>query len=251
MTKAPIPRHNEPKSGVALWRRIADTLRQEVVAQQLPPGTPLPTEAALTARFGVNRHTVRVALKALAEEGLLRAEQGRGTFVGSARRFSYRLSNRTRLSESLSGSREPPTVELLEQVVEPADTRAAVALRIEIGVAVLRMEALSRVDGRPLGCSTHFLTAGSYPGFASIFAATGSMTRAFGRFGVTDYFRLATTVSARPAEPDEARHLELAPGATLLVSEGVDADATGTRLQLVISRFAATRVELVVGTLEP
>ena len=36
---------------------------------------------ALAERYGVNRHTVRSAISALVQEGVLRAEQGRGTFV--------------------------------------------------------------------------------------------------------------------------------------------------------------------------
>ena len=35
----------------------------------------------LSERFGVNRHTVRRAISTLVEQGLLRVEQGRGTFV--------------------------------------------------------------------------------------------------------------------------------------------------------------------------
>ena len=39
--------------------------------------------------FGVNRHTVREAIASLVHEGVLRSEQGRGTFVEQRRRFAY------------------------------------------------------------------------------------------------------------------------------------------------------------------
>ena len=64
-----------------LWRQIAQQIEKEIRDRTLHPGDKLPTEWELTERFGVNRHTIRRALSALAEAGVVRAEQGRGTFV--------------------------------------------------------------------------------------------------------------------------------------------------------------------------
>nr|WP_225129812.1 MULTISPECIES: GntR family transcriptional regulator [unclassified Bradyrhizobium] len=38
-------------------------------------------DVELALEYGVNRHTVRYAIRALEQERLLRVEQGRGTFV--------------------------------------------------------------------------------------------------------------------------------------------------------------------------
>ena len=68
--------------GLTLWRHIAgNTVRQEIGGDDYPPGARLPTEAELSARFAVNRHTVRRALEELSRGGLIRVEQGRGSFV--------------------------------------------------------------------------------------------------------------------------------------------------------------------------
>ncbi|MBN8910269.1 MAG: GntR family transcriptional regulator, partial [Rhodospirillales bacterium] len=67
--------------GVALWRQIAGRLQQDIAGGGLPPGARLPTEAELSQQFGVNRHTVRRALEELSRAGLVRVEQGRGSFV--------------------------------------------------------------------------------------------------------------------------------------------------------------------------
>ncbi|HTN11112.1 MAG TPA: GntR family transcriptional regulator [Acetobacteraceae bacterium] len=73
----PAPRED----GVALWRQIANALEAEIAAATLAPGARLPTEAQLAARFAVNRHTVRRALEEMSRNGLIRVEQGRGSFV--------------------------------------------------------------------------------------------------------------------------------------------------------------------------
>ncbi|MFN3294181.1 MAG: GntR family transcriptional regulator, partial [Gemmobacter sp.] len=74
----------------ALWTAIAETLRGEIAQGLYPPGARLPTEAALSARFGVNRHTVRHALAALAQDGTVHARRGAGVFV-TARPTDYPL----------------------------------------------------------------------------------------------------------------------------------------------------------------
>ena len=84
MTKLP-----SVTGGVALWRQIADAIRLDIVGGKLANGDRLPTEAVLAERFSANRHTVRRALAVLAEQGVVVAEQGRGTFVRSIARLSY------------------------------------------------------------------------------------------------------------------------------------------------------------------
>jgi DNA-binding transcriptional regulator YhcF (GntR family) len=52
-------------------QEIADDLRKRIRAGELKPGDRLPTQAELAEEFGVERGTVRQALRALQEDGLL------------------------------------------------------------------------------------------------------------------------------------------------------------------------------------
>jgi DNA-binding LacI/PurR family transcriptional regulator len=63
------------------YQRLAQDLRQAITGGRLQPGEGLPPERDLAKSHGVSRPTVRAALDALAHEGLLSREQGRGTFV--------------------------------------------------------------------------------------------------------------------------------------------------------------------------
>lgn len=64
-----------------LHAQVAATLRQRILSGVWQNGESIPTEKELCAEFEVARGTVRQALQTLENEGYLRREQGRGTFV--------------------------------------------------------------------------------------------------------------------------------------------------------------------------
>ncbi|MCZ7647323.1 MAG: GntR family transcriptional regulator [Planctomycetota bacterium] len=63
-----------------LHRRIADRMRDEFL-RGFQPGAKLPSQNELAGRLGVSVLTVREALSALAEEGLIQRRQGSGTYL--------------------------------------------------------------------------------------------------------------------------------------------------------------------------
>jgi GntR family transcriptional regulator len=64
-----------------LWLQLANILRGQIQSGELAPGRIVPSETTLMQEHGVARGTVRKAIDALAEEGLVNRVQGRGTFV--------------------------------------------------------------------------------------------------------------------------------------------------------------------------
>ncbi len=60
---------------------LADLLRDEIGGGTYPVGSRFPTEPELQERFGVGRHTIREALKLLAEQGILGRRRKTGTTV--------------------------------------------------------------------------------------------------------------------------------------------------------------------------
>lgn len=232
--------------GVALWRQIADAIRLDIVGGKLANGDRLPTEALLSERFSANRHTVRRALAVLAEEGVVIAEQGRGTFVRSIRRLSYPIGKRTRFREGLKGQANTVVTNTLGDRIDNASAQVAEALGLKPGAKVVRLEAVSLADGAPLSRSTTWLAYRQFPDFAARLTELNSITRAFESYGFPDYVRATTRISARHADVEETRLLGLAPGAIVLVSEAVNADPDSNPLSYALSRFPAERMELVV-----
>ena len=233
--------------GVSVWRQIADALEGEIASGRLRSGAQLPTEAALAEQFGVNRHTVRRALAVLARQGIVRATQGRGTFV-EPKPLTYPISPRTRFSEIVARAGH----EAWGELVSERETRAGPSLARRLDVAedapVLRLATIHRADGIPISSATTSLPLPRFAGFTAAYRAHGSITRAYADFGVADYTRQATRITARIASAEEAGALDLAAGRVVLVVDSVNVDASGRPIQATRSSFAADRVEFLVAS---
>jgi GntR family transcriptional regulator, phosphonate transport system regulatory protein len=234
-----------PAAGVTLWRHIADDLERAIAAGEIAAGEKLPGETEIAARFAVNRHTVRRAIAELAGRGLVRAARGSGTFVEGSR-LAYPISARTRFSEIVGTAGREAGGRLVASRLEPADNAIARRLKLAKGTPVVRLDAVRSASGVPLCLGTTWLPAARAPDAAKVYEATRSITRTLAAFGIRDYRRHSTRVTAAVADAIEAARLDLAPGRPLIVVESVDVTPDGQPIITSSARFAADRVELMV-----
>src|ERR1700736_3092013 len=70
-----------------LHAHVVDALVPMIVSGELAPGSLLPTEPEMSARFGVSRSVVREALRVLGAKGLIEVRHGSGTRVTTPDRW--------------------------------------------------------------------------------------------------------------------------------------------------------------------
>jgi GntR family phosphonate transport system transcriptional regulator len=233
-------------SGVAVWRQVAEILEAGIAEGEWRPGGRLPTEVELAQRFGVNRHTLRQAIRDLAERGLVRAVQGSGTFV-EAPPLAYPIGERTRFSDIVVAQAREPSGRVLSSVREVAGRTVAAALGLADGAEVIRLESARAADGVPISWAVSAFPADLFPDIAESFAATSSFTAAFRAAGIDDYVRSSTRIGARVADTVDAERLEIALGRPVLEIEGINTDLSGRPIQWARARFAGDRIRLTVG----
>jgi GntR family transcriptional regulator, phosphonate transport system regulatory protein len=233
--------------GVTLWRRIADDVEQEIVAGVYAIGERLPGEVEIAQRFDVNRHTVRRALAELTQRGLVRAERGSGTFV-EPRRIVYPIRKRTRFSEIVGGNGREVGGKLIADGEEPASAAVAERLHVAVGDLVIRLEILRSADGLPICAATTWLPAKLLPGVAQVYRSKRGMTATLAQFGIRDYRRHSTRISAASADALDAQRLRTVTGRPLLLVDSVDVLPSGEPVLTSRTRFAPDRVELVVDS---
>jgi len=224
------------------YRQIEQALRERISA--LRPGERLPSDADLCAEFGVSRMTARNAMQRLAEDGLIRREPGRGSFV--AEPPSHRRANRlmTFTQEMLRAGRVPSS-RVLTRVIRPSSPSEAASLGIPLRQPVVHLRRLRQADGEPVALESAILVGACGDAVMSADLVHGSLHETLRRAGF-ELARGTATIAAAAATAEEARLLGTRPGGPLLVERRVIMDTHGTRIEATESVYPADRYALDV-----
>jgi GntR family transcriptional regulator len=227
----------DPSSGVALWRQIADQLRGRIRSGELKPGHRMPSEAELVEAYGVARTTVRLALKQLAEDGLVYATQGRGTYVADKPTLRYPASTSHSRSRREATATDVHQADLAEQgrtgdhtidveVLRASDSIAA-RLELEEGAdQVLVRRRVHYVDGQPSHIGDTYYPAELVTG--SDIATPGQLDRGGNRVLAElghEVIRRRDEIRTRMPTPEEAQALRIAGGVPVLFTLRTGYDA--------------------------
>jgi GntR family phosphonate transport system transcriptional regulator len=228
------------------WKRIADDLCLLLENGDMHEGDCLPPASELAARYGVHRHTVRQAYLHLQELGLVRTEQGRGTFFQGAQ-LVYPLGRRVRFRENLRRQALDPKSRIISCEKIAASASIAGRLGLKTGEPIWRAILLNLTGTKPLSVGRHHVALKHAPNLeVDLAEAGGSFTAAFTASGICDYERRSTKISARMASDEEAQWLKITPNAPVLVTNGLDCDGNGAPLQVTEAIFRADKMELLV-----
>ena len=145
----------EPLSFAPGYRRVASEIAARILDRTLKVGDPLPPELELATQFGVNRSTIREALRELESADLVARRRGTKRMV-VARPAPTRVAGRLSQALALHDVSGREVWEMLEVLEPPAAEAAATArtaatlARIEAAVAAYRADhrdARNAVDG--------------------------------------------------------------------------------------------------------
>lgn len=128
--------------------QLRQLLEEEISSGRLAPGDRLPSEPVLTEQYHVSRTTVRQALYALEQKGLIRKEKGRGAFVARANPGSWLLQSVGGLFDD-ELARHGVTVEstVVRSAVERMPDWASQSLQLPRGTTGATLERVRRLDG--------------------------------------------------------------------------------------------------------
>ena len=130
--------------GGPLYRRLGDALREALRDQVLKPNEALPPERDLAADLSVSRITLRKALDALVDEGLLVRRHGAGTFV--AGRVEKQFAKLSSFSEDMAARGRTVRSEWLSRTVGAVTPDEALTLGLSPGAAVFRFNRIRYAD---------------------------------------------------------------------------------------------------------
>ncbi|MCY1226417.1 putative transcriptional regulator PhnF [compost metagenome] len=238
-------REVERGSGVAVWRQIGEALAEDIRNKLYQPGEQLPPEPELATRFAVNRHTIRRAMGELELSGLVRIEQGRGTFV-QEHAIDYAIGRRTRFSQNLAAQGMRGHTEIIgcQELRAPEIARH---LGLARTAPVLHVQMLGRAEARTIDVAEHYFDPKRFPDIDEVLRAQQSVSRALAQFGIADYTRKWSRITAAMPSAPVARLLNQPKTRPVLQVEALNVDIDGTPVQYSVTRFAGDWVQLTVS----
>jgi GntR family transcriptional regulator len=149
-TREPVG--NDPRfadSSIPLYYQLATLIREKIITGEFAPRDQLPSESEMVGDFGVSRMTVRQAMANLEEEGLIRRERGRGTFVTERPPVLGGDLELDRSIDDLISMGLSTSVKMLElEEVEASETEAR-DLKVDLGSPVIRCKRLRYYHDEP------------------------------------------------------------------------------------------------------
>ena len=228
------------------WTIIRDTLSDDIRSGRLSAGDQLPTETQLANRFEIGRHSVRRALEALARDGKISIEQGRGTFVAEVPRLTYQIGKRTRLRRNLIPQGVDVTSRLISASRVAATDDVAKALLLNSGAQVTESQRITLANELPVAFGCVYHCAERFPDFAERRDVLGSTTETYRSYGIDDYVRQHTSIFARSAKTEEAKILKQHVDVPVLVVTATDATPDGTPISTSRVIWSAARVNFTM-----
>ena len=232
------------ESSVPLYLQIEEELKGEIASGEIGSLSRLPSENELTARFNVSRMTIRKALDRMVADGLLFRRAGKGTYVALPK-IEHVASQAKSFSDSMQQHGLRSSTLVLSSGIVKAYGQMANRLGVGSDEAVVFLRRLRFVEGEPMAIHQSYLPIR----WASILDRdlTGSLTHILDDVGA----RVATvedSVDAIVAVEDDARLLQIPPGAPLLHIRGVAKSADGAVVRYSEALYRGDRINLQVNS---
>lgn len=205
-----------------LYRQVKQDLVKRVLSGEWRPGHILPSEFKLADEYGLSQGTVRKAIEAMAQEGLVTRQAGKGTFVtshdGDYRPFRFHKFY-TNYGQRIASD----DAYLISAKPAFADKKIAESLEIPNRAAGTQVVRLRRVEGEPLLYERFFLSEQLCPGAEAAIKAEnpGSIYSFVERHYNLLITKVTESLRAREASADERALLGMPIGAAVLEAQRV------------------------------
>lgn len=226
-----------------LYLQLETMLRDHIGSGNLQPGDRLPPENSLAEQHGISRMTVRRAINALAEEGILVRRPGKGTFVsgGKVPFLASTLSSFSGVMRGL-GLAVSSRVIALNMATPPA--QVARELRLSPADQAVFLQRVRYINGEAIAIMSSWMPASCHAALQQADLTSEPISQVMERAVGVSIVRADDWLEATLARDAEAELLSVRPGAAVFLGRGVLYDANGVpvRSSKVIYRGDRVRI---------
>ncbi|WEV44822.1 GntR family transcriptional regulator [Streptococcaceae bacterium ESL0687] len=223
-----------------VYIRIHDEIKKEIENESWELGARIPSERTLSERFNVSRMTLRQAVTALVDEGILERRAGSGTYV-SSKRVREKMRGTTSFTEIIQKQGKTPKSIVLAYTKTLANEIELEKLKLKPGSQIIRMERIRYADSLPI-C----YEVASIPYLLIADFDKQDITNHFFRTLENNGFEIGKSeqvISAKNASSKIADHLQIKRGQAILSLTQTSHFVDGTPFEFVLSQYVGDRFE--------
>ncbi len=198
-----------------IYLQLREVVRNKIEEGEYPPGMAIPSENELSETYGVNRLTVRNAIDALVNEGLLRRIQGKGAFVVGDR-IERDLDSLSGFRQTIHERDAEPGTKILAKTRRKAGKKYARIFGIDEDDEIFYVRRLNSANGEPISIEHTFVPTSKVPKLDGIDLGVFSLYEVYGFYGVSPV-RAWQTLDLVSLEARDARMLGVEPGQAVLL----------------------------------
>ncbi len=231
-------------TAIPLYSQIADSLLDQIEAGQLTPGDRLPPERELSEKLGVNRLTLRRALRVLEGQGLLRRRQGAGTYIAEPK-IERQAGQLLSFTKGMQKRGYKPGARVIQCAQRPAEVAIARQLKIRVSAPVYDVHRLRLINGEPVLLERYVIPAARFPQLEKQPLARRSMYEIMDKeYGVT-VSQARQSLEPVAATDYEADLLDVAVGAPLMLERRLSCDPSGQPVEYGKDLYRGDRFRFV------
>lgn len=229
---------------IPLYIQIAESLIAQIESGELAPGDRMSPERDLSEKLGVNRMTLRRALRVLDAQGLIERRHGVGTYV-TAPKIDRQMDVVFRFTHGVQTRGYTPGAQLIS--VEQVELDAAAARQLAVPTASLayRIRRLRTVNQEPVLLEDYTIPWARFPGLERFDLERRSIYEVMESEYGSIIARARQSFEPVVASQFEADLLQVRPGAPLMLEKRLSYDQENQPVEYGQDRYRGDRFRFI------
>lgn len=221
MGKEQIESSNKPP----IYVQLREIIRSQIDEGEFIPGSAIPSESELAQAYGIHRLTVRNAITALVNEGLLKPVQGKGVYV-VGKKLGRDLERLTGFRQTMQERDVIPETRVMFKSRRPAGLKYAKILEIEPEKQIYYIRRLCLADNEPVSIEDIYIPCSVLNDLDAVDLNVFPLFDIY-KFNNIHLVHAWQTLSMTWLDASDARTLKIKPETAVLMFECISRDDSG------------------------
>lgn len=212
-----------------IYLQLREVIRTKLEEEEYLPGTAIPSENDLAEMYGVNRLTVRSAIDALVNEGLLKRVHGKGVYV-VGEKIERDLERLGGFRQTMQEKNAVPSTRIVTRNIRKAGMKYGGIFAIGPEEKVFYIKRICYALEDPVSLEEIYVPCAILPELGDVDLSIFSLYDIYDFYGVT-LTRAHQTLDLVTLDAKDARMLDIGPKQAVMLFECVSTDADGRTVE--------------------